>query len=139
VVAENIIAMIIHPREADEKSQTDKEELAPDYLFDSRRFQWGGNSTLGTRSRHQLPPVIDITFIAVDETSFNTFANRENLKSADDDPKLIEKDFFKKVKEFRKDLDEVEKVLTAKKLEYRVFNTSLRIRESKWTDSGKAK
>lgn len=134
VVSENIIAMILHPREADEKRDSTKDELAPDYLFDSRRFQWGGSSTLATRTRHQLPPVIDITFIAVDETSFNAFCKREQIKSADDDPKLVEKDLFKKAKDFRKDLRTVEENLTKKKLDYRIFNTSMRIRESKWTD-----
>ncbi|HEX2747752.1 MAG TPA: hypothetical protein VHM91_07125, partial [Verrucomicrobiales bacterium] len=132
VVAENIIGMVFHPREPDEKNNTGKEELAPDYVFDSRRFQWGGASKLADRSRHQLPPVIDITFIAVDETSFNAFVNREGIKSAEDDPKLIDKDLFRKFKDFRKDLQSVEAVLKSKKLDYRIFNTSMRIRESKW-------
>jgi uncharacterized protein (TIGR02599 family) len=135
VVAENILGMIFHPREPDEKSDKDKEELAPDYLFDSRRFQWGGSSTIATRTKHQLPPVIDITFIALDESSFNAFSARQNMRSADDDPKLIDKDLFKKVKEFRKDLETVETTLKSKKLEYRIFNTSMRIRESKWVDT----
>jgi uncharacterized protein (TIGR02599 family) len=139
VVAENIVAMILHPREADEKNNTGREELAPDYLFDSRRFQWEGSGSLATRTRHQMPPVIDITFVDIDESSFNTFVVREGIKSADDDPKLVEKDLFKKVKEFRKDLDAVEANLKAKRLEYRVFNTSMRIRESKWVDDKKLK
>ncbi len=134
VVAENIVAMIFHAREADEKNNTDREELSPDYIFDSRRFQWDGGSSISTRTRHQLPPVVDVTFIALDEVSFNAFSKRQNMRSADDDPKLIEKDLFKKAKDFRKDLETVEKILKEKKLDYRIFNTSLRIRESKWTD-----
>lgn len=139
VVAENIAGMILHPREPDEKRESTEDELAPDYLYDSRRFQWGGTGTLATRTRHQLPPVIDITFIAVDEGSFNTFVNREGIRSADDDPKLIDPDLFKLAKAFRKDLRKVEDTLRSKKLEYRIFNTSMRIRESKWTDDSKAK
>ena len=139
VVAENIVAMIIHPRESDEKRESGKDELAPDYHFCSRRFQWGGGGDLATRTRHQLPPVIDVTFLAVDEVSFNAFAVREGIKSADDDPQLVEKDLFKETKNFRKDLKSLEDLLLGKKLEYRVFNTSLRIRESKWTDRELAK
>ena len=134
VVAENIVAMILHPREADEKAGKIKDELAPDYHFCSRRFQWGGNDKLSLRTRHQLPPVIDVTFIAVDEVSFNTFALREGIKSADDDPQLIDKDLFTKARDFREDLKTLETKLTDKKLTPRIFNTSLRIRESKWTD-----
>src|SRR6185436_16750582 len=67
VVAENIVAMILHPRESDEKRESGKDELAPDYHFCSRRFQWGSGGDLAQRTRHQLPPVIDVTFVAVDE------------------------------------------------------------------------
>lgn len=134
VVSENIIAMILHPREADEKRESSTDELAPDYHFDSRRFQWSGSSDEALKTRHQLPPVIDITFIAVDETSFNKFAVQEQIRSAEDDPKLVDKDLFKRARDFRKDLKTVEERLTQKKLDFRIFNTSLRIRESKWTD-----
>lgn len=139
VVAENIVAMILHPREADEKRDTGKDELAPDYHFCSRRFQWGGSGETATRTRHQLPPVVDVSFVAVDEVSFNAFCARDGIKSADDDPALVEKDLFKRAKDFRKDLRTLEDKLKEKKLEYRVFNTSLRIRESKWTDKEAAK
>ena len=134
VVAENICGMILRPREADEKLKGDADELAPDYVYDSRRFQWDGSGRAATRSRHQLPPVIDVTFIAVDEGSFNTLCQREGIKTADDDPDLVGKDYFKTAKDFRKDLEKVELSLKEKKLEYRIFNTSIRIRESKWTD-----
>ena len=139
VVADNIIAMILHPREADEKRDASKQEIAPDYHFDSRRFQWGGKGATATATRHQLPPVIDVSFIAVDEVSFNKFCTREGIKSADDDPGLVTKDMFKKVQDFQKDLKALEEILKKKQLDYRVFNTSLRIRESKWVDKEKEK
>jgi uncharacterized protein (TIGR02599 family) len=134
VVADNIIAMILHPREADEKRESSKDEIAPDYHFDSRRFQWGGKGDIATRTRHQLPPVIDVTFVAVDEVSFNKFCSSEGIKSADDDPEFLDKDMFMKVQDFQKDLKALEEKLKSKKLDFRIFNTSLRIRESKWTD-----
>ena len=134
VLADNIVAMILHPREADEKRESTKDELAPDYHFDSRRFQWGGKGKIATATKHQLPPVIDVTFVAVDEVSFNALCVREGIKSADDDPEFLDKDAFTKVQDFRKDLKALETKLVSKKLDYRVFNTSLRIRESKWTE-----
>jgi uncharacterized protein (TIGR02599 family) len=134
VLADNIVAMILRPREADEKRESEKDELAPDYHFDSRRFQWGGKGKVAMTTRHQLPPVIDITFVAVDEVSFNTFCKREGIETADNDPEFVDKDAFKKTEDFRKDLKALEDKLLEKKIDYRVFNTSLRIRESKWTD-----
>ena len=41
-------------------------------------------------------------------------------------------------KDFQKDLKALTDKLTKKKLVYRVFNSSLRIRESKWTDKEQA-
>lgn len=136
VVAENIVAMILHPREPDERRESQEDELAPDYHFDSRRFQWGKGGNLATRTRHQLPPVIDVTFVAIDEVSFNGFCNQQGIKSAEDDPQLVDKELFVKARDFRKDLRTLEAKLKEKKLDYRTFNTSLRIRESKWTDTG---
>lgn len=135
VVAENIVAMIIHPREPDERRESQEDELAPDYHFDSRRFQWG-KGNLATRTKHQLPPVLDVTFVALDEVSFNGYCNREGIKSADDDPKLVDKELFRRARDFRKDLRTLEENLKSKKLDFRTFHTSLRIRESKWTDTG---
>ena len=138
VVADNIVAMILHPREADEKHGTTQVELAPDYHFDSRRFQWGGKGKEASATKHQLPPVIDVTFVAVDEVSFNRFCSVEGIKSAEEDPEFLDKDMFKKVKDFQKDLKALTDKLTKKKLDYRVFNSSIRIRESKWTDKEQA-
>lgn len=135
VVADNIVAMILHPREADEKRNSEKQEIAPDFHFDSRRFQWGGSKDdISLRTKHQLPPVIDVTFVAVDEVSFNRFCYEEKIQSADDDPEFLDKDMFTKVQDFTKDIKALEEKLKKKKLDYRVFNTSLRIRESKWTE-----
>jgi uncharacterized protein (TIGR02599 family) len=135
VVAENIIGMILRPRDSDDaKSGSREESLAPDYHFDSRKFQWG-TDTKASAYRHILPPIIDVTFIAVDEGTFSRFCSTKNIRTAEEDPALIEKDLFKKATDFQKDLKTVEDSLTEKKIDFRIFNTSIRIRESKWTDA----
>ena len=136
-VAENIIAMIILPRES-ESSTTGKrvEDLAPDYLYDTRRWQWSSaTGVLARKTRHQLPPIMDVSFIAVDETSFATYVTRTGIKNLEDDPKLISDEIFNKAINLTKDFEEIETKLKALGLEYRIFSTTIRLRESKWTDT----
>lgn len=136
-IAENVVAMIILPREADSTSTNKKiEDLAPDYLYDTRRWQWSSpTAAIAKQTRHQLPPILDVTFIAVDETSFSNYASRTGIVSVDEDPKLISDELFGKADKQIKDFEEIEKYLTEIGLDYRIFSTTIRLRESKWTDS----
>lgn len=136
-MAENIIGMFILPRAATVTTNSgttsgNPEDLAPEYLYDSRRFQWAGTSTLATRSQHQLPPIMDITFVAVDETSFSNYMLRAGIEKVEDDPELVPKESFGKASQFDKDMEDLEKKLVELKLDYRIFSTSIRLRESKW-------
>lgn len=134
-LAENIIGMILLPRFSDTGDPSaDRQSLTPDYIYDTRRWQWGAANTPQARnSRHQLPPIIDITFIAVDEASFSNYAERKQIRTAADDPKLIQDGAFMNARDFQKDLDDLERRLLKEGLDYRVFTQSIRLRESKWT------
>ncbi len=141
-LSENIIAMILRPREADERAlggggaagQEDKKFLAPNFLFDSRNFQYA-TSAEGAASRHQLPPIIDITFIAIDEPGFGVYCTKNDIKTAAEDPALMDPAWFQVAKDFSSDLRAVEEKLKGLGLQdYRIFNTSIRMRESKWVD-----
>lgn len=136
-LAENIIAMFILPREADVEGTGKKpEDLAPNYLYDSRQWQWSGSTQAAIlRTKHQLPPIMDITFVAVDEASFANYLDRSSIKAVSDEQKLVEKDAFTKASDFTEDMNSFEEKLTSLKLDYRIFSTTIRLRESKWTDS----
>lgn len=135
-IAENVIAMILLPRTAEaDRQEFQREDLAPDYLYDSRRWQWAGSgsaNSIASRTRHQLPPIIDVTFVAVNEGSFSNYAARNNITSAKDDPEIVDPQWFRKAENFRDDMDRLESRLRNYKLDFRVFNKSIRIRESKW-------
>jgi uncharacterized protein (TIGR02599 family) len=137
VVADNIIAMILRPRAADQiegVAGASAAPIAPDFHYDTRRFQWEGG-VRGQRSRHILPPILDITFVAVDENSFIQFAAREKIRSAEDDPVLVNESYFRESQQFNKDLQNLEQDLLRRKLDYRVFTTSIRLRESRWQEN----
>ena len=136
-IAENIVAMIIQPRESASANATKKpEDLAPDYLYDTRRWQWStATAAESKRTRHQLPPILDISFIVVDESSFANFAVRTGIEDVASDPKLVPDSLFTKGNKLTKDFEEIEERLTKLRLEYRIFSSTIRLRESKWTDS----
>lgn len=135
-LAENIIAMLIQPREATSSNGTKKiEDLAPEFLYDSRSWQWSASKSPNViRSKHQLPPIMDITFVAVDEASFGNFITRTEIQKVEDDPLLVPKESFTKATQYIKDLQDLELRLTELKLEFRIFSTSIRLRESKWIE-----
>lgn len=138
VVSDNIIAMILRPRAANQLQQGggggNAVPIAPDYHFDTRRFQWEGG-VASQQSRHILPPILDITFVAVDENSFLQFAARENIRSAEDDPVLVNESYFRQYAQFNQDLQNLEQDLQRRKLDYRIFTTSIRLRESRWQEN----
>lgn len=136
-IAENIIAMVILPREAETNAAGSRpQDLAPEYLYDSRRWQWSSSTALPvTKSRHVLPPILDVTFIAVDETSFATFAQRQNIVDITGDPELIPPDLFVRALNREVDLEEVETKLRALRIDFRIFTSSIRLRESRWEDT----
>lgn len=68
VLAENVIALIISPlpRTIDGVA-FDETTLAPDYLYDTREFQYSNVENLP--SEHQLPPILRITMVVISEGS----------------------------------------------------------------------
>ena len=139
-IAENVVAMIIQPRESTAKNTARRpEDLAPKYVYDTRLWQQGGAAAaltgLPAKTRHVLPPILDISFITVDEGSFSKYALRNAIETTDQDPKFISDELFISADKRTKDFDEAEKKLRSLGLEYRIFNTSIRLRESKWSDT----
>lgn len=158
VVAENIIAMVLNPRLArgDEAARetaygadSDKAALAPDYLYDSTQ---ASNHTppLTDPADHpeqvnptnQLPPVIQVVMVALDETSADRLDKLE--PTAESFGLEYDKIFEKSVKLADDrgtpdandgELAKLEAKLIEKRLTYRIFNTDVIIRGAKWSRS----
>ena len=146
-VAENIVALIITPRlsKRDEQevkgSSTDFDlsPLAPKYAYDSALTMNEGQTVSDARTnpKNQLPPVLQITLVAIDETS----ASRLKLTSASGDLfKLNTK--FTDTKKYTTDLvvspgaatdASLENTLISKRVNYRIFTTNVPIRAAKWS------
>lgn len=141
-LADNIVALIIHPRRSDEDALAlgSKGELSPEYEYDSRTFEtWGPNGKQPV-TQNQLPPLVDVVMIAVDEPSFSRLGNPPSA------PDLGQHDLFQEIDspdKLEADLQTMEDVLNAKSgnktgnshnLRYRIFRSEVPIRAAKWSE-----
>ena len=132
VVSENVIALIITPRLAKaEESDPSLNQinathspLAPDYSYDSTST----NSNPLINKKNQLPPVVQLTMIAMDEKS----ADKLNLDSTKADVFGISK-LFSNTQNFAADLATLEGTLGKGRVPYRIFTTNVHIRAAKWS------
>lgn len=139
-IAENIVALIVLPKrtEKDAAAIADplKRQLAPVYEYDTR-----ANPAASTFpqpvTENQLPPLVEVVLVAVDEPSFSHFGNPSNP------PDLGQSQLFQDANLLEPDLREFENILSAKdnnpagnriKLRYQVFRTNVPIRAAKWSD-----
>lgn len=156
VIAENIIALAILPRLSDHEltgnsslkampAEQREAALAPNYFYHSAENGAGGTSgTVGLQavlnSKHQLPPVLQVTMVAIDETS----AQRIGYQDINDDPFQVQTaGFLSSAREYREDLflpaeptgseASLEARLIKAKVNYRIFTTSIHLRGAKWS------
>jgi uncharacterized protein (TIGR02599 family) len=147
VRAENIAAMIILPKlsEKDRVStgnQPDPNalELAPAYQFDSWRVLNGGSTSIpfnGTTVMvdnaardNLLPPIVQVTLVAVDEGSMARFG-----ASATQIPNWTQNLFqaVTTVQQYTADMQTLTTLLQNQKVSYRVFTADVVLRGSKWS------
>jgi uncharacterized protein (TIGR02599 family) len=143
VLAENVIALAIIPRlspaEDDPNNNTSRGAslVRDDYNYDSRTAKsYSATSATGTTmsgtTLHQLPPLVEVIMVAIDETS----AQRLAAESGTNPPDLGQKDLFKSISSIADvdaDLDKLEKNLVDKKLNYRIYRSVVGIRGAKWS------
>ena len=134
VVAENIIALVLIPK----LSANGSELAAPDYSYDSRAARTFGTGTSKGNTLHQLPPLIEVIMVGLDESSAqrlaavsnappdlglaNLFKNIDASKTLDD-----------KTGQLETDLTALGAKLTSLHLSFRIFRTDVSIRGAKWS------
>lgn len=141
-VADNIVLLILSPRVSEEAAKTGKRDVfwpAPYYSYNSADVD---NSTPQVDSiisssskpdqgtQHLLPPLIQVTMIAIDEPS----AIRWSAKNHDQPVDIVAESgaAFTNVNAYDADLLKVKDYLTSERLNYRVFTTSVNLRNARW-------
>ncbi len=127
VLAENVIAMVILPKLAPQEDLTET-KLAPSYRYDSTETK----TDPAINPRNQLPPVVQVTLVAMDERS----ANRIAMGSTPPDfglDQLFQATKANSATNYENDLKTLTDHLSEQRLSYRVFTTNVSIRGAKWS------
>ncbi len=138
LIAENIIALVILPAES--LAANFRDQLAPNYYYDTRAWQGSNSGMVGgqalvDKTRHVLPPIVDVTMVAVDEADFRKVTQIEGIDSVSGFSKVnFTKDLFRVAKNYDRDLETLRTNLTNRRpeIKFRIFRASVRLRESKW-------
>lgn len=121
-VADNVIALVLWPKE-----EGDTSSLLDRYTYNSRT---NANADPQPVQAHQLPPVVQVAMVAIDEGSATRLAGQ--LKGTIDE--CLDGLFVEKPSEkLKADLSILETRLSARKVRYQVFFSSIPLHESKWS------
>lgn len=124
-VGENIIALIVRPQDPQDP------DLLTGYAYNSKEgangVDAGGNQPV---TANQLPPVMDVTLIAIDE------ASARRIEDGSSEPLAIKQALagrFVDGEKYEEDMEAVKGSLAAQHIDYRVFQTAVPILETKWS------
>jgi uncharacterized protein (TIGR02599 family) len=124
-VADNIVAFVA-------RVPSTAAATATDYFWDSRPA-WSSGAQ--PHQMHQLPPLVEVTMVAVDEVSAGRLL--EGVNSANGAAAALGLPplgtLFTDEKEYNDDLATLQSGLAAKGVSYRVFRTAVPLRGSKWS------
>jgi uncharacterized protein (TIGR02599 family) len=126
-LAENIVAFVVR---VPDTSAT----IATNYGWNSRT-NWSSGSPSQPTTMHQLPPLVEITMVAVEESAVNRLAGSAS-SSSDAASKLGITgigSLFSDSSQYDADLQQVTDGLSSKSVPYRVFTATVPLRESRWS------
>ena len=123
-LADNVIALVVLPKLSQKEDPTGT-KLSTDYSYDSTST----NSNPDINPKSQLPPVVQVTLVAIDEISAARMANGLTPPALD---ASLDAGFLDSTK-FDADLVTLQKTLTDQRISYRVFTSNVSIRGAKWS------
>jgi len=137
-LAENIVALVILPRLSEGEKDSNgalypATALAPKYVYDSTATST--SSDPGLDSKNQLPPLAQVTLVAIDEPSAARITNGTlppDFGMTSNQP-LFDTTTPNSASKYATDLQTLETNLSTKRLNYRVFTTTVSIRGAKWS------
>jgi len=122
-LAANMIAFVVLPRKSTgDAAQSAGNLLSTDYEYDSRAA--GASASVQSPTYNQLPPLIEIILVAIDEKSARRM-EEQNLQ--------IPPSLFSQAPMIESDLVTLENFLNQNRLVYRTFRTMVPLRNSKWS------
>ncbi len=119
-IADNIIALVLIPR------TSQGAELTTDYEYDSR-FWTPSPGAIQPDKSNQLPPLVEVVMVAIDEPSAARWCAEGSA------PELVARSLFQDPAALDTDLNALAGALTDKRITYRIFRTTVALRNAKWS------
>jgi uncharacterized protein (TIGR02599 family) len=132
-IADNVIALVIWPRLPVGQDAVGA-NLAPAYIYDSQSNtapQLSGSTYSQVPAADQIAPILQVTMIVIDEASAARIDTKSLTPPAQIETALTGK--FCDVTKYATDLAAVETSLAGNHIQFEVLNTSIVMRESKWS------
>lgn len=142
-IAENIIALVISPQiEVTGNTTLSPYAIAPSYIYDSTLKVNPGSTPINASSQgtqHLLPPLLKVSMVALDERSGEFLAREENSQMRTELLTAIAGK-FQTASSLSEELDGAQgktgtmvQLLLDKKLNYRIFSTTIALKQSRWS------
>lgn len=137
-LADNILALFIEPRvtAADQLTLPAGTILAPNYVYDSRAGLDAKGKLKPTPQpiqQNQLPPLVHVTMVAIDEPSGARLAGMDdgivNSTLFGNAPFVEPTHYAQDIKQLAANMDQM-------KLNYRIFSSDVPMKGAKWTSAG---
>lgn len=136
-IANNIILLLIAPkRPVVTGSTADPYDIAPRFTYDTYpRGGLGGvsNESEQQRTDFQLPPLVEVTMVAIDEGSAELLAMDSGNSGTPYLSDVLQTGAFNRAADMADDLAGLQQALVEKKVNFRVFSATVSIRASRWS------
>lgn len=126
VLAENVVALVLLPKlsKRDEEALPGK-KLSTDYFYDSTAT----HADPDINPKSQLPPIVQVTMVAIDETSAQRMAKGSTPPAVNASLDTL----FLDATKYDADLKTLQTTLVDQRISFRVFTGSVSIRGAKWS------
>lgn len=128
-LAENILTLVVSPRESLESTTASRREttsrIAPDYVFDSNDSDEGREAFA-----QQIPPLVRVTMIAIDETAAIRF---ESGSTPPGELFQVVDGKFRRTEQYSEDVQAISDALDQLGVSHKVFSALVMLRSSKWS------
>ena len=124
-VAENVIALVIYPKNTESTSSVISLAEPASFVYNSRT---DSATTAGKTQKHQLPPEVEVIMVAIDETS--ALRKWNNASTA---PALMDATWFQSPADFEDNLKSLTDRLNAENIKYITLRSTVKIRGARWS------
>ncbi|WP_044135145.1 Verru_Chthon cassette protein C [Verrucomicrobium spinosum] len=131
-LADNILAIVVQPLSPSIVGVSGVDtSFAPAYIYDTRRHQWPDATTLAEKCRHQLPPMVRLTLVALHEEDWAALDNTKADALADQLRTWTTSKYFTAASKYDEDIKNLGADLTNLRLSHRIFTTIVQIPAAK--------